>query len=72
MEAATPNARYRVAIHRTPRGCYARVIDLPGCIAKGATEVEAIENLRGTLRVYLTVAQLLSGEPPRVRLEISA
>jgi predicted RNase H-like HicB family nuclease len=67
-----PATRYLVAIHHTPRGCYARVQNLPGCIARGASEGEALENLRETLRAYLAVARLMGQEEPRVRVEISA
>jgi predicted RNase H-like HicB family nuclease len=72
MNAQTQSAvRYRVSLHRT-RGCwFARVIDLPGCIARGASEVEAIENARAMIRAYLGVAQALAGEPASVVLEIA-
>jgi predicted RNase H-like HicB family nuclease len=64
--------RFRIAIHRA-KGCYfADVIDLPGCVARGASEVEALENARATIRAYLWAAQVLAGEDPTVKLEISA
>ncbi|MGZ5073381.1 MAG: type II toxin-antitoxin system HicB family antitoxin [Usitatibacter sp.] len=65
-------ARYRIAIHRA-RGCYfARVIDLPGCISRGATEVEAVENARAAIRAFLGIAQVLSADEATVELEIRA
>ena len=68
----TPPIRYRIAIHRA-RGCYfARVIDLPGCISRGATEVEAVENARNAIRAFLWIAQALSTDQATVELEISA
>jgi predicted RNase H-like HicB family nuclease len=68
----TPPARFHVAIHRAS-GCYfAQVIDLPGCVARGATEVEALENARGAIRAFLWAAQVLAGDAPTVQLEISA
>jgi predicted RNase H-like HicB family nuclease len=72
VETHPQSGRYIVAIHHTPGGCYARVVNLPGCFARGASEVEALENLRASIRAYLAVAQLLAEEQPRVRLEISA
>ena len=67
----TPPARFRVAIHRA-KGCYfAHVIDLPGCVSRGATEVEAVENARGAIRAFLWAAQILAGDDPTVQLEIS-
>ncbi|HUP28747.1 MAG TPA: type II toxin-antitoxin system HicB family antitoxin [Usitatibacter sp.] len=65
-------SRFRVCVHRAHGGYYARVIEIPGCIARGATEVEAIENLRGTLRAFLRVAQVLASDRPTVDVEITA
>jgi hypothetical protein len=71
MESATPS-RYRIAVHRA-RGCYfARVIELPGCIARGASEVEAVENARAAIRAFTWMAQVLAGDRASVELEISA
>ncbi len=68
----TPPARFRVAVHRA-KGCYfAHVIDLPGCVARGASEVEAVENARGAIRAFLWAAQILASDDPTVQLEISA
>jgi predicted RNase H-like HicB family nuclease len=67
-----PNGPYRIAIHRA-KGCYfAQVLNLPGCVARGASEVEAVENARATIRAYLWAAQVLAGDDPTVHLEISA
>ena len=72
MTAAAERRRFRIAIHRA-KGCYfARVVDLPGCTARGASEVEALENARGAIRAYLWVAQLLAGDRAAVELEITA
>jgi predicted RNase H-like HicB family nuclease len=72
MKQASASARYRIAIHRAS-GCYfVRVIDLPGCFSRGATEVEAVENARSAIRAYLWVAQALAGDAATVQLEISA
>jgi len=64
------SAHYRVALYRAPGGYFARVVDLPGCIAKGATEVEAVENVRGAIRFHLLMAQVLAGDRATVELEI--
>jgi predicted RNase H-like HicB family nuclease len=69
---SAPQPRYRIAIHRV-KGCYfARVVDLPGCFSRGATEVEALENARSAIRAYLWFAQALAGDMATVQLEISA
>ena len=61
---------FRVALHRV-MGCYiARVFELPGCIGRGATEVEAVEAARSAVRSYLVIAQALEGDPATVQLEI--
>ena len=65
-------ARYRIAVHRAKGGYFARVLNLPGCIARGASEVEAIENARTNIRAYLCLAQALAGDEATVTLEISA
>lgn len=72
MDESPPAVRYRVAIHRAA-GCYfARVIDLPGCFSRGATEVEALENARSAIRAYLWLVHCLAGSSATVQLEISA
>jgi predicted RNase H-like HicB family nuclease len=67
-----PSARYRVSLHRT-RGCwFARVIDIPGCVARGASQVEAIENVRAMIRAHAWVAAALAEDPAALVLEINA
>ena len=68
--ATTP--RYRIALHRTRRGYFARALDLPGCISHGSTEVEAVENARASIRSYVQLARFLASQRPTVELEISA
>jgi len=67
-----PTHRHVVAIHRAPGGYFARVLDLPGCISRGATQVEAIENVREMIRLHAVMARLAAAEKPKVSLEISA
>jgi len=67
-----PNPRYRIAVHRL-MGCYfARVVQLPGCVSRGATEVEAVENARAAIRAYLWISQALSRDEAHVEIEITA
>ena len=72
MESArTAAPRYRITLHRA-KGCYfARVTDIPGCVARGNSEVEAVENARTALRAYLWIAQALAGDAAMMELEIS-
>ena len=70
-----PNAhpgRYRVSLHRARGTWFVSVLDLPGCIGRGATEVEAVENARAVIRSYHQLARLLALDPARIILEINA
>ena len=64
--------RYRIVLYRA-KGChFALVPQLPGCAARGATEVEAVENARVAIRSYLWVMQVLASDRATVELEIKA
>lgn len=63
-------ASFRVALHRA-MGCYiARVLELPGCVCRGDTEVEAVEMARAAIRAHLQVARALEGDPATVHVLI--
>lgn len=58
--------RYRIAIHRSEEGCAVSVPGLPGCWSQGATDAEAIENIKDAIREYLAVVnEQLRGEEVR-------
>ena len=58
--------RYRVALHESEEGFSVSVPGLPGCWSQGATEAEAIENIKDALREYLEVInEQLRGEEVR-------
>jgi predicted RNase H-like HicB family nuclease len=58
--------RYRIAIHESDEGFSVSVPGLPGCWSQGATEAEAIENIKDAIREYLAaIDDQLQGE--RVR-----
>jgi predicted RNase H-like HicB family nuclease len=46
---------YRIALHRSEEGFSVSVPGLPGCWSQGATEAEAIENIKDAIRAYLAV-----------------
>jgi predicted RNase H-like HicB family nuclease len=71
MDKLAPT-RFRIALHRWQGSYFARAIDIPGCVSRGATEVEAVENARAAIRAYVRIAQVLAGERATVELEISA
>jgi predicted RNase H-like HicB family nuclease len=58
--------RYRIALHQSDEGYSVSVPGLPGCWSQGATETEAIENIKDALREYLAVVdEQLRGEQVR-------
>ena len=64
-------SRYRVCVHRARGGYYARVVEIPGCVARGDTEIEAIENARSAIRCFLWVGKLLASDRATVQVEIT-
>ena len=58
--------RYRIALHKSDEGYSVSVPGLPGCWSQGATENEALENIRDAIREYLSVVnEQLRGEEVR-------
>jgi predicted RNase H-like HicB family nuclease len=47
--------KYKIAIERTDEGYSVSVPGLPGCWSQGATEPEAIANIREAIKEYLLV-----------------
>ena len=64
--------QYKVAIHKSEDGFAASVPGLPGCWSQGATEAEALENIRIAISEYLSaIDEQLAGEDVHV-VEIAA
>ncbi len=58
--------KYRIALHKSEEGYSVSVPGLPGCWSQGATEKEAVENVRDAIREYLSVVDdQLRGEDVR-------
>jgi len=58
--------KYRIALHRSEEGYSVSVPGLPGCWSQGATEQEALENIKDAIREYLSVVnEQLRGEDVR-------
>ncbi len=49
--------KYRIALHKSEEGYSVSVPGLPGCWSQGATEPEALENIRDAIREYLSVVE---------------
>ncbi len=59
--------KYRVSLQKTKEGYAVWCPGLPGCWSQGATEEEAIENVKNAIAAYLaTVKQLTRGKRSRV------
>ena len=71
MDTQSP-MRFRIALHRWRGSYFARAIDIPGCVSRGDSEVEAVENAREAIRAYMRIARVLAEERATVELEISA
>lgn len=58
--------KYRIALHKSEEGYSVSVPGLPGCWSQGATEQEAVENIKDAIREYLSVVnEQLRGEDVR-------
>ena len=54
--------KYRIALLRSYEGYSVSVPGLPGCWSQGATEQEAVQNIRVAIREYLAARdELLQG-----------
>jgi len=63
--------KYKIALQETEEGFSVTVPGLPGCWSQGATEVEALENIRDGIREYLAARdELLLGAVVR-EVEVS-
>jgi len=47
--------KYKIALQRTDEGYSVSVPGLPGCWSQGATETEALANIREAISEYLSV-----------------
>lgn len=58
--------KYRIAVHKSEEGYSVSVPGLPGCWSQGASEAEALENIKDAIREYLAVVNdELRGEDVR-------
>jgi predicted RNase H-like HicB family nuclease len=47
--------KYKIALQKSDEGYSVSVPGLPGCWSQGATEAEALENIKDAIRNYLAV-----------------
>ena len=59
--------KYKVELEKTDEGYAVWCPGLPGCRSQGATEEEALENIKDAIAVYLeTVEELTKGKITRL------
>ena len=51
--------KYRVHLEKTDEGCAVWCPGLPGCWSQGATEEEALDNIKDAIETYLATAEEL-------------
>ena len=56
--------RYKMVLHKSEEGYSVTCPGLPGCWSQGATESEALENVRSAIQKYLAVVDELSRNTP--------
>jgi predicted RNase H-like HicB family nuclease len=54
--------KYTVALRKTDDGISIRCIELPGCWSQGATETEALENIKEAIDIWLDTKSELDKE----------
>ncbi len=64
--------KYSVALVRTEDGYSVYCPGLPGCWSQGASEEEALENIREAIREYLQVARELAAQAELREVEVPA
>lgn len=53
---------YKIVLHRSEEGYSVWIPGLPGCCSQGATEAEAIDNIKTAAEEYLSaVEELIEG-----------
>ena len=60
--------RYKVALRKSEEGYSVSCPGLPGCWSQGASEAEALENIRIAIREYLGAADELLRDVPEIEV----
>ena len=71
LDSASRTPRYRIALLHAKGGYVAAVRNLPGCSARGSTEVEAVERARAAIRLHLALVASVEDGAAIVELEIA-
>ena len=60
--------RYKIVLHKSEEGYSVSCPGLQGCWSQGATESEALENIRDAIREYLAAVDALFRDTPDVEV----
>jgi predicted RNase H-like HicB family nuclease len=63
--------KYRVKLERTEEGYAVWCPGLPGCWSQGATEQEALENIKDAIETYLATVEELTKDKATRLVEVS-
>lgn len=63
--------KYRVALEKTDEGCAVWCPGLPGCWSQGATEEEALDNIKDAIETYLATAEELAKDKVTRLVEVA-
>jgi len=64
-------ATYRVVLHQSEEGFSVSCPGLPGCWSQGATEEEALANIRIAIREYVEAAEELARDADSRVVEVA-
>jgi predicted RNase H-like HicB family nuclease len=62
---------YRVALRRTDEGYSVSCPGLPGCWSQGATEEEALDNIRSAISEYIAAREEILAEADVKQIEVT-
>ena len=60
--------RYKVVLRKSEEGYSVSCPGLPGCWSQGASDAEALENIRSAIQEYLGVVEELVREVPEIEI----
>jgi predicted RNase H-like HicB family nuclease len=63
--------RYKVVFERSEEGIAASVPGLPGCWSQGATDAEALDNIRSAITEYLEAVNELTKDVEVREVEVA-
>ena len=63
--------KYKIRLEKTDEGYAVWVPGLPGCWSQGATEEEAIENIKDAIKTYLETIDILNKDKQTRMVEVA-